>query len=50
MNLRLRLEWLAIGLNFVRAVIAHHRGTVRGENLDEQGARFIFDLPEAIGD
>jgi len=45
-----RAKGTGLGLNFVQAVIAHHRGTMRGENRDLQGARFIIELPEAIGD
>lgn len=39
---------IGLGLAICRAIVTAHGGTIRGENMEEGGARFIFSLPEKI--
>ena len=36
---------MGIGLSVCRTIVQAHGGTIRGENRDEGGARFIIELP-----
>ena len=42
-----RVQGTGLGLTFVQAVIARHKGRIVAENLAGGGARFTFELPEA---
>ena len=42
-----RAQGTGLGLTFVQAVIARHKGRIAAENVADGGARFTFDLPEA---
>lgn len=42
-----RAQGTGLGLTFVQAVIARHKGHILAENLADGGARFTFHLPEA---
>jgi CHASE2 domain-containing sensor protein/signal transduction histidine kinase len=42
-----RAKGTGLGLTFVQAVIVRHGGHMNAENIEDGGARFLFDLPEA---
>ncbi|MDO4322267.1 MAG: DUF4118 domain-containing protein [Lachnospiraceae bacterium] len=39
---------IGLGLAICRAIVTAHGGTIRGENREEGGARFVFGLPGDI--
>ena len=42
-----RVQGTGLGLTFVQAVVARHKGRILAENVAGGGARFTFQLPEA---
>ena len=38
-------QGIGMGLAIVRSIIDAHSGTIRAENVDDDGAQFTFTLP-----